>query len=309
MRTRSTYLTAIGYVTGSPRPISDLPQCRDDVRSRETLAAEGYSMFLEAGESAEELALASIEESLRATSIPPSAVDAVIFCSDSIGDQRERERNSRIHALCMAMGLTNAYPIGISQSTCGNFATAMRVGSSLLATGDAKVVMLTVADKSEPDKRIMDANAAVLSDGAASCILSERPGRYLVCGVSQSVSHELATTEDKSARLFLALDGYQSALAKFQRTLEWNVSDAAQLLPNNYTRSLLTTYAQIAELPLERMYMDNVPLKGHVFSADNLINLHDYAAGDRMVPGQSVAMLSNGPSNWGFVALQRTEIE
>lgn len=301
----SVYLDAIAYVVGDPVSIDDLPECRNSAADRDVLHQEGYENFLVCHDDIEDMALRSVQRTLADSGLAPGEIDILLFVSDSGGDQRARECNSRVHRLCMRLKLANAYPIGINQSTCGNFCSALRVAAALLQTGDARNVLLVTVDKSENGSRVMDNNAAVLSDGAASCLLSRSErGRYRLLGITQACSHPLGGEGEAGAKVFLALDGFQQAFETFVARHGLARDQLTQLIPNNYNRTLLTLYGQIGGIDMDKIYTGNLGVKGHVYAGDNLINLADYAGSVALCRGERIAMLSNGPSNWGLTALE-----
>lgn len=300
----SVYLDAIAYVVGDPVSIDDLPECRDSATNREVLHQEGYGNILVCHDDIEDMAVRSLQRTLANSGLAPGEIDILLFASDSGGDQRERECNSRVHRLCMRLKLENAYPIGINQSTCGNFCSALRVAAALLQAGEARNILLVTVDKSENGSRVMDNNAAVLSDGAASCLVSRsESGRYRLLGITQACSHPLGGEGEAGAKVFLALDGFQQAFESFIARHGLDRAGLTQLIPNNYNLTLLTLYSQIARIDLDKIYTGNLGVKGHVYAGDNLINLADYAGSAVLRRGDRIAMLSNGPSNWGLAAL------
>jgi 3-oxoacyl-[acyl-carrier-protein] synthase-3 len=267
---KSVYIDSIASVIGEPFGIEKLPECKQSPADLQVLQQEGYENFLAASESIEEMAIRSLQKTLNAGKISPDQIDILIFSSDSAGDQRERECNSKVHNICVTLGLVNAYPLGINQSTCGNFCSSLRVASSLLLTGEAKNILLVMAEKSENGKRIMDSNAAVLSDGAASCLVStsEHSG-FKLLGTSQSCCHSLGTESEAGSKVFLALNGFQNAFESFIQQYGIDVGEVKQLLPNNYNRTLLTMYSQISRIDMKNIYTDNLSAKAHVYSCDN----------------------------------------
>ena len=302
---KRVFLDSISCIIGDPFPVDELPECRKSSADMQVLKQEGYENFLTCSASIEEMAIQSLQKTLENSKISPDMIDILIFSSDSAGDQRERECNSIVHNICAKLGLVNAYPLGVNQSTCGNFCSSLRIAAALLQTGDAKHILLVTAEKSENGKRIMDSNAAVLSDGAASCLVStSEQARYRLLGITQSSCHSLGSETEAGSKVFLALNGFQKAFEKFIHQQGLDVGSVVQLIPNNYNSTLLSIYSQISQIGMEKIYTDNLSAKAHVYSSDNLINLMDYANSTDLQPGDRIVMLSNGPSNWGLTALE-----
>lgn len=299
------FIDSIAYVTGQPVALETLAECRESPQNLQVLQQEGYEQVLVSRESVADMAMRSLRKTLEQGDIDPADIDLLIYSSDSAGDQRERECNSQVHRISLELGLENAYPLGINQSTCGNFCSSLRVAAALLKTGETRNVLLVTAEKSENGERIMDSNAAVLSDGAASCLVTTSGrARYRLAGIVQSTIHALGCETEAGSKVFLALSGFQSAFEKFTSRLDLEAEHFSQLIPNNYNRSLLSLYAQISGIGMDKVYDANLKSKAHVYSCDNLINLLDYSGAARLQPGDKIAMLGNGPSNWGLTALE-----
>lgn len=302
---KSIFIDSIACFTGDSISIDKLPECQHSQQNMEILQKEGYENFLCSSASIEEMAIKSLQKTLEASKILPDEVDILIFSSDSVGDQRERECNSKIHNICEKLGLVNAYPIGINQSTCGNFCSSLRVAASMLQAGEANNILLVTAEKNENGKRIMDNNAAVLSDGAASCLVSTSDqASYKLLGITQSSCHCMGDEAEAGSKIFLALSEFQKAFEKFVQQHGLEISELKQLIPNNYNHTLLTLYSQISQVGIEKTYIGNLASNAHVYSSDNLINLMSYSNSTHLQLGDQIVMLGNGPSNWGLTALE-----
>ena len=51
--------------------------------------------------------------------------------------------------------------------------------------------------------------------------------------------------------------------------------------------------------PSELVYLDNLPRFAHALCADNLVNLHDFAAQDGIRPDDHLLLLGTGPIPMG----------
>ena len=72
------------------------------------------------------------------------------------------------------------------------------------------------------------------------------------------------------------------------------LSDLAIILPHNVNRASWVRVAGLLELPLDRVYLDNVPITGHSFCADPFVNYRSAIDADLLPPGRPYLLASVG---------------
>jgi 3-oxoacyl-[acyl-carrier-protein] synthase-3 len=94
----------------------------------------------------------------------------------------------------------------------------------------------------------------------------------------------------------------REAVERAGRTL----ADVDVILPHNVNRYSWTSIARLLGLPLERVYLENVPKTGHCFCADPFMNLSTARVEGAVRPGDTVVMVSAGQGGTFTASLVQT---
>ena len=94
----------------------------------------------------------------------------------------------------------------------------------------------------------------------------------------------------------------REAVARAGRTLE----DVDVVLPHNVNRYSWTSIARLLGLPLERVYLENVPKTGHCFCSDPFMNLSTARVEGAVRPGDTVVLVSAGQGGTFTASLVQT---
>lgn len=297
-------LQHINYVVGEPRLVEELPECQHSPAQLSILRAAGFVRFLSAAKAPLEMARAAAAGTLEQASCAASSVDLLLLCSDSFGDQREAGNNRLVHELADQLGAPPAFPIGINQSTCANVSSALRVARALILAGEVDTVLLVSADRCDNGRRVMDGGSAVLSDGAASCLVrrSDRGGGgYRILGFGQQAVSGAGGIAPGMAD---KVSGFNLAVRSLLHKTGWQPRDIDWVVPSNFNVALLELYSQVSETNFQRYFLQNLAQKAHVFASDILINLRDLQGKERIERGSKVLALSHGPQSHGVIALE-----
>lgn len=297
-------LQHISYVVGEPRLIEELAECERSPEQLSILRAAGFVRFLASVETPLEMATRAAADTLGRASRSASSVDVLLLCSDSLGDQREACNNALVHELADRIGLCSAFPIGINQSTCANLSSALRVARALILAEDANTVLVVATDRCDNGRRVMDGGSAVLSDGAATCLVgrSGTSGKgYRIVGVGQQAVSGAGRVAPGMAE---KVSGLNLAFKALLGRSGWQPQDIDWVVPSNFNVALLELYSQVSELRFQRFFLQNVAAKAHVFACDNLINLADLQSNEQVESGSRLVALSHGPQSHGVIALE-----
>lgn len=164
----------------------------------------------------------------------------------------------------------------------------------LVATGDVV--------RGDQRQRVQTDVLTVLSDGAASCVItSSAPSRIEVLGVSQGTNEEIRAAGgqglEPTRRVISQVADELLARAGVDR------DDIRAVVPNNINAEIGRYLTGWMGLDHSLCYLDNISDFGHVNSADNLINLKTFLE-DGVAPGDIVMTISHGYSTWGVSLLR-----
>lgn len=247
-----------------------------------------------------DLAIDTARKSLASSGVAPADVDLVYVCSTCFpGDEVEHIKyNVRLLA---ALGLCNAYPIGITLNNCTSFLLAIAMAASMVQGGRYCNILIVTADKVY-DETLRFQNFALLSDAAASCIVTARdtPGFALV-----------------NERFLPSADPVEHNRGKDDSPLYSRVCkellDGARLTARDvkkvFTSNIFRPITQLKETKLgfskDQLHMENVSRYGHCFSADTVINLVDYSATNGFASGEHIVMSADAPNLRASLLLRR----
>ena len=296
------FMTGIAHTAGAPRPIADIEPVAAEPGLVDALHEVGLATYRHARDSPFDMAAACIAETLDHSRIPASGIDILMLASSTVGFGKIE--NAELLQLSECFGLTHATPIGVSAAECANFGTALHLARTLVTTGEAHTVLLVTTDAcTTPDQRLLRQVNSVVSDGAASCLVTTEPARI-----------EILTTATATNQLIRAATNPDTIAALTRRTLIGLVDDVLsratinrdqirQVITNNINTEALRFMTLSAGLDHNLCYIDNVADFAHVHSGDNLINLQSYLE-DGAAPDQIVLTISHAFGTWALAPLR-----
>jgi 3-oxoacyl-[acyl-carrier-protein] synthase III len=293
------YLHSIAGVVGDPVPIASIEPIARDPDLLDLLHAGGLRDYRRAEMDPPKLAAAAMRGSIERSGLDPRQIDAVVWSSTSF--QRRAWYTEDISRVLGSLGLWTAVPFGVTLSECGNLSAALRVGEGLHASGYSNV-MIVVADRCQgAEQRLVSPALAVLSDGAASCIVSSERRGFELMSISQYTNHRArqAPGEESLRLLRHNAEGMRRATTAALSKAQLAPDAISTMITNNLSRPLLETFATQAGVPFSRVYTERIATHGHVYAADCLLNLADYPH----TAGGAVLLATNGTCTWGAAVL------
>jgi len=305
--TAPIFLHGISHVTGAPEDIATIDEIGRDEDTLATLTSLGLASYRRSSEPPAELAYRAVMGTLERARLGADQIDAVVYAPNTFDQQTYFGHD--ISRFSERAGLLAAIPIGVTLAECGNISSALRVGRGLIASGDCACVLVVTADVcTVPTERLVRPSITVMSDGAASCVLrsADAPSGLELLGVWQKTNPK-ARGNDKAASFIrtakYTADGVAAVTRAAMDALRLTPHDVRRLITNNYNHSVLRLFATKSGFTLRDCFLDNVGRYGHVYAADNLINLDAFAGSDGR-PGDTVLALSTGACTWGVAAVR-----
>lgn len=221
---------------------------------------------------------------LHAKSVPPSGPHAT----------------PPVQSVRSALGLSGAVGFAVTQHACASGLLALDLAGRLLAAHepDALALVLT-GEKAYPSvNRTMPA-PTITGEASAACLVARSGAGDLVLSYEWRVDGEFrdGTTMPGPTRSRFH-QRYPQALAEVVQAAVaragLELSDLAMILPHNVNRASWVRVAALLGLPLDRVYLDNVPVTGHAFCADPFVNYRCAVDADRLEPGRPYLLASVG---------------
>ncbi|TKJ18875.1 3-oxoacyl-[acyl-carrier-protein] synthase III C-terminal domain-containing protein, partial [Blastococcus sp. CCUG 61487] len=311
------FVRGIASVVGEATPIDSIGVLSERPESLAGLKAKGLSHYAHSHRSPAELALDACRQTMAWASVAPAEVDAVIYASMSFWDKRLYTETD-IGWLMDSAGLTNAFPVGVFLPGCANLISSLRMAANLVRAEGLRNVLVVTTDQASPhdeNLRVMWPDVSVLSDAAASCLVSFSSGvsdggigAFEVCTLLQHSAPamwDLSADSNLAAFLMGTVKGARHTAATALERAQVPVSDVRKLLTSTYNRAVNEMMARQCGFSPDQLWLDNIPRLGHAFSADTLINLFDSASSDDPAEGEQFLLLATGHKNWGAAVLRK----
>lgn len=307
-------LAAIGsirYALGESRPVAGLALAPQHMRALAALGAKGVRDYAESTLSPVELACDAARRTLRDARLPAAEVDAVIYATTTFWDERFR-KESDVAWMQHELGLSKAYPVGVFLPGCANALVAIRMAANLVQAEGCHHVLVVTTDKvmpGEPARRVMWPDVSVLSDGAASALVSAAgSGEWDILATAQRSAPQMWNVDSASnlaAFLVGTVRGAQQTVADLLAKSGLSPAHFGRLITNNYNVPVMSMIASRCGFEPHQVYVDNVARFAHAYAADVLINLHDAACDpDCRRSGSHQFLLATGHKNWAAMVLR-----
>lgn len=305
--TTTAYLSAPEYVLG---------EHRDEYLNAPVLAEKamklslplqpqvwGWGAFFRTERSVADLAADSARRTLDAAAVAPATVDGLIACTTAF------PRDVESHAPYLGRLLTAAglpavsFAAGVTLNRCNNMLAALTMATALVRSGTLRTVLVVTADRVREEADRLE-SFALFSDGAASCVVADRPlgtpsFAVLDCAAEQNTA-ALVETEQIDSRLAAKVT------ARLCATAGVVPCEIAALLTANLVRPLLNMKERQAGMAVEQLRTANIERVGHCFAADPVLNLVDLVAARDTTVGAHYLLAASVPGARHGVLLRRT---
>jgi 3-oxoacyl-[acyl-carrier-protein] synthase-3 len=206
-----------------------------------------------------------------------------------------------VHEVKRELGLHNAVAFAMFQHACASGLFAVDLAGHLLeADGDpAGLALVLTGEKTFTPAAKTVPGTAINGEGSAAVLVG--PGE----GHDHVLSYQTRTYGQFNAGLSLS----QEVLSEFQRVYPdalaeillaavreagLTLDDLNLVLPHNVNRVSWVRVAKRIGLPLDRIFLDNVPVTGHCFCADPFLNYTSARGLGRLKPGDHYLMAAVG---------------
>ena len=304
------YWTSSSYELGDLQKIEEIDELKENKQILNTLLTLGLDQYSKSKVSAMDMAKRSILNTLQKTNISREDIDALVYASYSFEDSGFY-LHRHIGNLIDELGLENAYPIGTFLSGCGNLHTAIRIAKNLIKSQECKNILVVTTDVvSKNISRIVQPNISVLSDAAASFILTscQTEGEFEVLSNNQHMNAKISHINPEFEPLeYLekVMEGIKQTCAKSLIKVKKESKNSAQIITNNYNISVSKTICDVLDFNFEQNYSKNISRFAHASAADNVINLCDFSTNQSFLTDELVLLLGTGPSTWGCTVLSK----
>jgi 3-oxoacyl-[acyl-carrier-protein] synthase III len=250
------------------------------------------------GSSPVELATASGAATLaRAGVLMPGGL---IYATESVTGRRLMDDMS---SLVTALEIPDVSAMAVAGNGCANLATALQVARNAIFAEGSDDILIVTATVAEADGRYQETGAAVISDGAASFLLSKAPraAGFRVLAIAVQSRAEPAQSMAGARTTAHAIRACKAGLRR-QLGPQWTPD---HFFTGNYGRSSMTFLGLSAGVSeLSEFSFATAADIGHCMAADLLITLDRWEREATRKHGESLLLLASGPRMWSLIALE-----
>lgn len=308
---KQCYIGSISYELGEQKKISELPFFKNEKEMLQIFEARGLEFYTESPLMPYELAKVVVKNTLDGSGFSPELIDFIILVTDSFWDESHFTRSSLNH-LMNELRLINAQPIGLFMAECTGSSVALQLATGLINAEKADNILIVCANKVKPGndhERIIQPGISILSDGSAACLVSsKKSGDYQILSIEQkhsSALEELNPEENFEQFVKSSISGFGAVARKLFEKTTSSSKNFNWLLTNNYLKHIVLMIASEIGFDKNQCYFDNISRFAHAHTVDTLINLADFTVSSRAMFGEKLLLLSNSPTSWGAVALEK----
>lgn len=274
---RRAYINNIHYTLGEiEHPYTDVPMFHD-LLARHSMPDVpdlfGWGSYFTTRASIADLAIDAAGRTIESSGVQPGDIDIVLICSVNF-----YEAGTDLYQTVLSrLGLTRAFPIGVTLSDCTMLLSALEMARLLIA-GGYKHVLVISANRIE-DEQYRFQKYALFSDGAVSCLVSDESAHG--CEILGSVLRSRVQTAEGA-------DGWddEALYREAHQSLLQSLNIAVAEIDRVFCSNLFAPVVKIKEgrlgITQEQLFLDNIPRIAHCFSADPLINLSDCWSSGRL---------------------------
>jgi 3-oxoacyl-[acyl-carrier-protein] synthase-3 len=294
------YVSSLAYELGERVAIDSLAD-PVVIENLTRLHSEGMAYCRVSADPAFRLAASAAEKSL--TAAASTAPGKVIYCAEVPGGE---SFCYDIWDFLLAADLPTLPSMVVSGNACGNVPPALRIARDTTNTVSESSTLLVATNRRPYATRYLDDGQTVISDGAASCLVSPHHAGtgFEVLGIAEVMRADFPLSQPRLARMRAVIRGIASCLDRLSKSSPECVDSFDLMVTGNYGVSVQQLFATASGMDLSAIYAPTASDVGHCSASDLLINLAHAEQADVLRHGTRVLLLGTSPRSWSCVALQ-----
>lgn len=217
-----------------------------------------------------------VDKFLKDTKTDPKDVDIIIYTK---GVPLHENLVSVPYYVQKKFEMTNAMVFNVEQ-TCGASLVSMEIVEGMIASGKYKSALI-LSSTFIKDYAKRDVKVTLISDGVGLIYLEKDPKRFLIedCISRTTGSYSYSIESFTKRRNYRELVNYlkngvdtiNDVISRNNLTME----EIKIISPQNTTYSGWETYAMLLDVPVSKIYLNNIPKGGHIGDVDTIRNITD----------------------------------
>lgn len=300
-------IKGIAYAFDRLRDIATLPRLANDATLLHGYERGGHRSFGHSDSSLSEQAIVAARQTLTDTNLPPQVLDAVVVGCASI---RFWPRYAELLSteILLGLGIKDVPVFGVTLGGCANYSNGLRIAKALLhENNDWRNILLIETNKLPNDEmRPYMPYVSIFGDGSVSAIISNDDNEFVIAGIAH-VAKPLDAEGGGDPRFITNnINGYRRVINEALHQAACEIEQVDVVIPNNKNISELENLASFWRVPFSKVFVGNIGRIGHLWSADNLINLKDVCAEPQYANHKTFLLLCQGDSTYSAIVLRRS---
>ncbi len=201
--------------------------------------------------------------------------------------------------------LNNARTLSLSQQGCSGLLSAIHIACSLLEAPGPSSVMCIAGDQL-PVHSNREVIYNIMSDGVGAVLVDRKSTKnYIVAHkqLQQSYYWDTPIREDELLAAYFPMA--QRTIQGVLEQANLSIDQIRWVIPHNVSLRSWEILAQMLELPIDRVWTDNIFRIGHTVSSDHIINLVDMEQQGLLNKGDYLLLFTFGfGATWSSMILQ-----
>lgn len=300
-------ITSIAYHVGEVVPIENIARLADNPRLLQRFKNEGFKNFCKSELSLAEQAVLAAKDTILKSGLSTQSIDAVVIGTSELRDWNEFPESFSKEILA-ALELNNVFVVGITLAGCANFASSLRVARNMIIADGYRNVLVIETNKVRGNlERLVgyeesSVPSSIFADGAVSFIVTSEQADFTVLGMDQIVSIFDGENSTSASLIAKNVACYRRVIARALAIADLTEKQFECVLFNNMNFKMMLGLLKVLNFSHANFYTKNIYRYSHLWSADNLINLHDYCEDKTPADGTTFMLLAQGNSYYSAVA-------
>jgi 3-oxoacyl-[acyl-carrier-protein] synthase-3 len=201
--------------------------------------------------------------------------------------------------------MNQAFVVGVNQQACTGVIGTLRLANALLKAEPHLNSILCVTADRFPAGAKYEQSYNLISDGAASCIVSRQPSGYRLLSSFHLTNGAMAQASDDETVGFYFNYSHKVIMGALAQA-KLNISDIGWVVPQNTSDKAWRILAKLMKFDFEKVLFPTLKTVGHCISGDNIINLVELANDSRIKPGDKIILMMAGFGlNWQAAVIEK----
>ncbi|PWI46488.1 hypothetical protein CEE45_16570 [Candidatus Heimdallarchaeota archaeon B3_Heim] len=289
------FISGLKYEIGDIFDIDELlvsPEVTEsDIKRFRNLGLKNYSKY---EGSLASLYVKSISSSIESSGFIPESIDAVI---PSVMTDSTPEDDMEMWKALHQSGLNSPAVFGLGCQESATFGGAIDLAKNLVKSGSYKRVLILVgAIRNSIKDRVTLGGETIVSDGAASCIVSDHPAQFEILSTKVISNPKKAASYKSDLSHGFMIDESIRMISEISKLLlgEANLKSCAidKLFCTNANDPIYTMFSHFSNIDDHKVIKEGLRKYGHVNLCDNAVDISSKMQSGGISMGENLMLLN-----------------